>query len=359
MIKLISCDSNEELFDAYKKYLSQLIKGQKTEVVIYKKSEQGTGKSTETDFLINYVLGKDLCVISGTEPLLSNFNKILLGKLLVVFEELPTFSQREWEVVSSKIKTMTTEKTFVYRSLFKDAIEAENISNFMINTNCDSIKDSDGRRIIIMPVSNCKKGDHQYFSDIRKSCFNLEVGEAFFSYLMEIDTEKFYGQSDFPITENKRLALSNLLHPVYKFIKYQYILKKQGLDKIKPKDLYEYYVEWCKSKDSTGFKRVIQINDFRNKIKDVGIQTKVLHGNNYYRESYEDLFEIATKNKWLCEYDEAEEDDDDDDNDDDDTEKEHPLDIGISKTIDYKAKCYELEKRIKELEKQISLNIKN
>jgi hypothetical protein len=110
MIKQISCNSQEDVYDAYIKYLSQLCRGIKTEVIIYKKGEQGIGKSTETDFLINYVLGKDICLLSGTEPLTSNFNKCFLGKLFVVFEELPTFGPKEWEAVSSKLKTLTTEK---------------------------------------------------------------------------------------------------------------------------------------------------------------------------------------------------------------------------------------------------------
>jgi len=343
MIKVISCNSNDELFEAYIKYLSQLVKGQKTEVVIYKKSEQGTGKSTETDFIINYVLGKDLCVISGTEPLLSNFNKILLGKLLVVFEELPTFSQKEWEVVSSKIKTMTTEKTFIYRSLFKDAIEAENISNFMINTNVESIKDSDGRRIMIMPVSNVRKGDKEYFEDLRKTCFNLEVGEAFFSYLMGIDTTSFYAQTDFPETENKRLAIANLLHPVYKFLKFNFVLKTKGLEKIKPKDLYDNYICWSKISDA---KRIVQKTDFFKKMEDIGIKYKITSGARFYKETYEDLKFISDSNKWLCEYDEVENDEEEDDDDSDD-----------ETTINWKEKYLQLEKEMKTLKE--SLNIKN
>ena len=68
---------------------------------------------------------------------------------------------------------MTTEKTHIYRGLFKNPIEAENISNFIINTNCESIKDSNGRRIMIMPVSTSRKGDYEYFKQIRNNCFNI------------------------------------------------------------------------------------------------------------------------------------------------------------------------------------------
>ena len=244
MIKQISCNSQEDVYDAYIKYLSQLCRGIKTEVIIYKKGEQGIGKSTETDFLINYVLGKDICLLSGTEPLTSNFNKCFLGKLFVVFEELPTFGPKEWEAVSSKLKTLTTEKTAQFRGLFKDPIQAENILNFMINTNVESLKNSDGRRIIILPLSSCKKGDYEYMNNIRNKCFNLEVGEAFYSYMMSIDITNYYAQKCFPDTENKLLAIANQLDPVEKFLKNNYVLKKRSIQD-KSTDFYNEYKGFC------------------------------------------------------------------------------------------------------------------
>ena len=45
MIKEISCNNNDEMYQAYIKYLSQLCWGKKSEVAIYKKSWEGTGKS--------------------------------------------------------------------------------------------------------------------------------------------------------------------------------------------------------------------------------------------------------------------------------------------------------------------------
>jgi hypothetical protein len=244
MIKQISCNSQEDVYDAYIKYLSQLCRGIKTEVIIYKKGEQGIGKSTETDFLINYVLGKDISLLSGTEPLTSNFNKCFLGKLFVVFEELPTFGPKEWEAVSSKLKTLTTEKTAQFRGLFKDPIQAENILNFMINTNVESLKNSDGRRIIILPLSSCKKGDYEYMNNIRNKCFNLEVGEAFYSYMMSIDITNYYAQKCFPDTENKLLAIANQLDPVEKFLKNNYVLKKRSIQD-KSTDFYNEYKGFC------------------------------------------------------------------------------------------------------------------
>jgi hypothetical protein len=217
-LKEIMCNGDDIMLDAYLKYYAQMAKGIKTEVIIYRKSGEGWGKSTETDFIFNYVFGKDICLISGTEPLTSHYNKIYMGKLLIIYEELPTFSDAQWKGVSSKLKTLTTEKVTTYRDLYEKAVQADNISNFQINTNVESIQNSDGRRYIILDLNPSRIRDYEYFRNLRNNCFNNEVGEAFFSYLMtkvKITDEQgkdFMAQEDFPETSNKRLAIANLLH---------------------------------------------------------------------------------------------------------------------------------------------------
>ena len=162
--------------------------------------------------MMDYVLGRDVAVIGNTDPLLSSFNKCLMGKLLIVFEELPTFSEAQWRGVSSKLKTLTTEKHTYYQDKYEKQIYAENLNNFIINTNVESIKNSDGRRIAILEISHKRFRDHKYFDDLRLSCFNDIVGEAFFSYLMtKIDVSNFYGQRDFPETDKKKTAIANFL----------------------------------------------------------------------------------------------------------------------------------------------------
>ena len=238
MIKQVSCYNDDEMFKAYITYYAQIARGMKTQVIPYRKcSVQGFGKSKETDFIFKYVFGSKVCLLcSNAEPLLTSFNKIFMGKILVIFEELPTFTDTQWSAVSSKLKTLCTEEYTTYRDVFEKGIQAENISNFMINTNVESIKDSDGRRYIILDLNTERKDDYEYFEKIIENCYNDEVGEAFFSYLKTKITDeecrKFYGQRDFPETINKRIAIANKLNSVYKFIKFDYVLKCVGIPKI-------------------------------------------------------------------------------------------------------------------------------
>jgi hypothetical protein len=347
----VYCNNDKAIYECYLNYLSQLCKGEKTEVIIYMKShQQGIGKSTGTDFIFNHVLGNDICLISGTEPLLKDFNKIFLGKLLILFEELPTFSTAQWEAVSSKLKTMTTEKQTVYRGLFKEPIQAENISNFYINTNVESLKDSQGRRIIIMPLNASRLGDFEYFETLRSKCFNNDVGEAFFSLMLSRDTSKFYAQRDFPEMTNKTIAISNQLHPVFKFIKEQYYLKKVGIDKVSPIELHKVYETYCNANNLKALSKIL----FMNKLEEINIKFMKTNGNNVYKVSYKELDDIATKYKWVCIYDEFDNiNDDDDDEEDDDLDAESEKKAKLN--IIWKQKYIELEKETKRLRKLLSI----
>ncbi len=274
MIKEISCNNDDELFKSYMTYYAQLARGMKTEVIIYRKSPiQGFGKSKETDFIMKYVFGEKVCLLCSTsEPLISNFNKIFMGKLLIIFEELPTFSDSQWSGVSSKLKTLCTENMSIYRDVFEKPVQTQNISNFMINTNVESIKDSDGRRYIILDLNPSRKDDYKYFEYIIKECFNDKVGEAFFSYLLTKITDeecnKFYGQRDFPLTENKKIAISNRMPSYYKFIKENYILLKQDIKKSERKEFYKEYVAFCEISKYKNCGR----NDFFKRLSEIDIK---------------------------------------------------------------------------------------
>ena len=354
-IKEIMCNNDDIMLDSYLKYYSQLARGKKTEVIIYRKSIEGTGKSTETDFIMNYVFGKEICLISNTEPLLTNYNKIYLGKLIIIFEELPTFSDGQWSAVSSKLKTLTTEKMCVYRDLYEKGVPAENISNFQINTNVESIKDSNGRRYVILDLNPSRVGDYEYFRNLKNKCFNNTVGEAFFSYLMTKITdevsENFLGQRDFPETMNKRLTIANLLHSSYKFLKDMYLLTGLGIEKKNCTELYDEYVVFCESEKMRKCGR----NDFYKKLETINIHRKKING--YWSFSFDAniLKEIAKKYKWVCEYDDFEEDEAEFENDD-----ENEDDINYKASYELLKVAYEelqsKNKKLKHKFKKININ---
>ena len=352
MMKELACNGDEDMFKAYIKYYAQIARGIKTEAVIYRKTPEGVGKSTETTMMIDYVFGKKVCLLSNTsDPLTSRFNKILLGKLLVVFEEMPTFSDSEWNGVCGKLKSLCTEKRSTYEDKNEKRFEADNISNFQINTNQNALKESNGRRIIVLDFSLKRKGDWKFFKNFKDECYNMDVGEAVFSYLLTKITDEeannFYAQRDFPETKNKRVAISNSLQSPYKFLKDVYVLPKKSIGKINRKALYDLYVSYCVKKTLKAVKNI----EFYSRLEEIGISSKKTEGEHKYNISFDVLNTISNKEKWICEYD-------DDiiktDNNDDNSMLAEQLEIKEEQNTKLQEENNELKKQLEELKKLLN-----
>jgi hypothetical protein len=182
------------------------------------------------------------------------------------------------------------------------------MNNYILNSNNDEIKDDEGRRYNTLDVNHKYKGNHTYFGNLRKNCFNDEVGKAFYSYLMEINIDGFIPQN-YPITNSKLNSHIKRLDKVYEFIKNNYILRKLDLN-ITTKDLYKQYEGYCimhniKVCDKTTF--------HKEKLERIGISYKKTMGNTVYKYSWNDLNTLAIKLKWLDELDDNYGDNDDED----------------------------------------------
>lgn len=299
-IKEVLANNNENSYDYLIKWIANMLKGNKNDSCLYLKGQQGIGKSTLFEFLKKYVLGEDLLLETGSNPLKKQFNGILGGKLLVVFEELENFNVSEWACVSSVLKRFITSDTYTLEEKNINSYQTKNINNYVLNSNNDAIKDDDGRRYFILDVSHKYKENHNYFGSIRKNCFNDIVGEAFYSYMINIDVQNFIPQK-FPNTEAKLNSFIKRLDKVYEFIKNEFILKNESI-KHTAKELYDLYQHFC----TQNLCKKVDRNKFWETLKCVGIEYKKSNGNNWCKISIEDLKEIANKNHWIHELDEFE-----------------------------------------------------
>jgi hypothetical protein len=152
----------------------------------------------------------------------------------IVFEELQFFSEAEWRAVDSELKDIITSNYMSYVDNYEKRFDAENFCNFMVLTNFNAIKGANGRRYLALDMNASKMNDFKYFDYIRDNCFNKEFGEAFFSYLYEIDTSNF-NSLDIPITKSKRDLCADLLSPLKQFLKFTYLLQKKSVN-MKVKD---------------------------------------------------------------------------------------------------------------------------
>ena len=334
-LKEIWATDNEPQYEFIVKWLAKMARGGKNQSVLYLKSDEGIGKSTFTDFLRKHVIGPKLCIQSGSQPLISQFNKILFCKLLVIFEELENFSTNQWQGVSTRIKRDTTSDTCTYEEKHEKAFTAKNISNYIINSNVDAIKDDNGRRYFILDLSNKRKGDLEFFDKIYNGCMNDEVGEAFFSYLYSVDLTGYHDQ-DFPATRAKEDAMLKRLDSVAIYIKDKYILKYKNFD-TNLKDAHIEYTEFCSLNNIRGHCKI----EFNKKLESYKMTSyKCGNTHNKFNIKHDKLEEIAKRNKWKHKTDHYENKDQFVDDD---------LDNGISKDMEDK------DAEIKALKEQLEI----
>lgn len=344
-IKEILADNDEKIYTHLLKWLSVVSKGGKNDsALILKSGLKGAGKSTLHTFLFDYVLNIKMCLETGSEPLKNKFNNILGGKSLVVFEELETFSKSEWSAVDCILKRQITSNRIMLQRKGEDAYDTENINNYMLLSNYDM--NDDDRRYFVLPVQTHRIGDYQYWDKLRETCFNKEVGSAFYAYLREIDTTNYKAQQ-YPTTKNKLNSISKRLDTVYKFLKEEYLLKNESVFE-KVNDFYIFYKSYC----STNNKTCVCKTDFISKLSEIQINFYKTKGSNYFKIENSLLKTIADKFKWLNELDEF---DNKESNDDIDNPKFEADKINIKdEIIDKQNKQIdELQKELMELKEEL------
>jgi hypothetical protein len=293
----------KDKYDYLIKWYANVIQGNKNETALYLKGPQGIGKSTISDFLRLFVLGKDITLKCGNATTLTEkFNSILMGKIFVVYEELPTFTTNQWCGVSGVLKDRITSKDGLYEAKGKDPIEADNINNYQINSNVEAIKNSDGRRFFILDLCTTKKRDYKFWNNLHSKCFNDVVGEAYYNFLCEVDVSNFHSEKDMPQTENKKDSHVSNLHIEYQFLKDEFILKKKNMNHILT-ELFEMFQSYCATHNKTNF--VGKPYAFREKLIEINLEAKKSKDGKRrpYIYSYQELEEIFKSNHWMHELD--------------------------------------------------------
>jgi hypothetical protein len=287
-----NCDKSAEF---QIKWYANMIKGNKNNSCLYYKSPQGTGKSSFQEFIRIYVVGEDLSLETGSAPLTSQFNSILGGKLYVCYEELENFGPSQWAGISSKLKRYITSSTILLEEKNKNSYKADNLNNSVINSNCDAVKEDDGRRFFIADVSTRFIGNTEYFNIFYDTVMNDEVGHAFYCYLMEVDTENFNPQI-FPVTNNKLDSIAKRLDSVYQFLKDEFVLTGLKMNVVVA-DIFKMYQEYCFDNSLRAYGKI----DFNKKMQEINLNYSKGTGGkvNVYKYQHDVLLEIATRLKWI------------------------------------------------------------
>jgi hypothetical protein len=222
---------NQECADYCLNWMAHALTGHKMTTAIFLKSGEGAGKSCIVNFINSFVIGSALGLITCKSNQLARFNSILLGKILVCLEELPTASKSQWFELSDILKDLITGSSVDIERKFQDCIQTTNLISLMIFTNNDNtIKfGKDARRYFMADVSHDVAGNSEYFKKLT-SILNKETGEAFYMWLNErYEKTKNFNEAELPLTEAKLEMKNRNLTPILKFVKTNFISKKIGL----------------------------------------------------------------------------------------------------------------------------------
>jgi len=281
----VLASGHKDQYEYILKWFAYMVKGFKNRAILYLRGGQGVGKSTLFEFVEKFVVGLDLAFKSGSQPLISPFNAILGGKLFIYFEELETFNVGQWMGVSSILKRNATSDTIVIEDKHTKAYTTNNMNNYAVLSNNDCIKDDDGRRYFILDIATHRQKiigsksfdeNKKYWDNVYKN-FNDTCGQAFYCYLMEIDTDNFNSE-EFPITQSKLDSFAKRLESHEVFLKNCYVMRRGDI-KCTVGELHEEYESYCKA---NGSKHMTKI-DFNKKLKELGIESYKSNSTNKFK----------------------------------------------------------------------------
>ena len=209
-------------------------------------SPQGCGKGTLIEFL-EYILRKiNIVSMVGVGNVVGKFNTILQGKRLICINEMSS-TKDEFRSNFDKMKSYITDPTLIIEPKGINSYSVDNISNFiMFSNHRDSvIVEQQDRRYAIFEMSIKYMNNWDYFSNIRKKCFNQDVADEFYTYLMNFKTVPIH---IIPNTDlrNELINLSKA-NPIkfIDFVRNDPDSMERMTNKVKGIVLYTEYKKWC------------------------------------------------------------------------------------------------------------------
>jgi hypothetical protein len=144
----------------------------------------------------------------------------------------------------------------------------------------------------------------KYFNKLYSECFNQDVGNCFYSYLIEnvIIPKNWDASSNMPLTKNKKVSLSQKLAKPFVFLKENYLLKEKDIN-MKMKDLHKEYID-------TNLYYKMNVETFNKHITESVLKSYIIESGGYkkLKIKHTDLKIIYEKNNWISDFDEYEKD---------------------------------------------------
>lgn len=164
-LKKIICAGNKEHYEYVWRWLASLIQHpERRSTALLLMGAQGTGKGVFVQG-IGHLFGLHFTHIDNLTQVLGNFNYHLKSSVLVFCDEALWGGNRK---DIGRVKAMITEEKMLIEPKGKDAIVLPNFRHFIFasNESWPLHLDQDDRRVMVLKVSDERRGDYEYFNKI-------------------------------------------------------------------------------------------------------------------------------------------------------------------------------------------------
>lgn len=248
-------NENEEYYKYIISWFAGVVKtGKINGVAMVLISEQGTGKGFFLNFMRYLIRNVNMSEVVGINSITQKHNTIMERKRLIIVNEMSS-TRDEFKSNFDKIKVYITDPYITIEPKNINPYQIENISNIILCSNHEDsiVVERSDRRYSIFQVSDKYLNNEKYFKNLSNKCFNQEVANAFYTYLLNYDCL----ESLKPIDTILRTQAINLSKPTpIKFIDY---LKEnpimndthnpdedgEPVIELKGSILYTKFREWC------------------------------------------------------------------------------------------------------------------
>lgn len=260
--------SNDEYYEYIISWLANIVQKNDINIVALAMiSKPGCGKGTVLQFLRYILRSSNIVEVNGIDDITQKHNTIIQGKRLVVINEMCSTSDT-FKSNFDKLKVFISDPKLKIEPKGLPAYEIDNIGNYLLFTNHkDSIiVEQTDRRYALFEVSDKYKGNDEYFSMLREKCYNQDVANAFYTYLMRY---KCVNIRKIIETEIRKELLQISKPNTIKFIEYfkeNHADNEDIGDSLTGLELYAYYRQYCQD---NGERNVVSNTKFGLLIKGI------------------------------------------------------------------------------------------
>jgi hypothetical protein len=289
-IRHIVCSDDIEVYEAFIRWLAFMVQypNKKSGIVpVFISKEGGTGKTMFIEFIAKFILGEHLYApVNDVNGIVKEQNKYLMGRKLAYVNEMASCKDH---FISNfqKLKGLITEDSFSVKALYKDPIFMKQFLEFIFtanNTECLPLEKKD-RRFLPIRFNDERVNDFAYFDLFERTTYNIEYGNKFYSYLMDLPDVSISTVRKIPVTELKKEMLESSINSYDSFIEdlFNYQLmdvinrykEENDTYHIVCENFYDHYVEYQKRKFST--EKLISYRKFIARVKSKDTKQDIKH----------------------------------------------------------------------------------